>query len=103
MGLWSNGPTRQSPVCSRLRDGFVSSHMAKKSANSIHNYGLLGRDQGEAAFEDRHASMAAYIDYLRPRCVELALLRSVPRRGFFPCQFSNPSDDEFLRVYGRFR
>ena len=43
--------------------------------NSNHNYeasGLWGETKEKRAFEDRHASTQAYIDYMRPRCVELA-------------------------------
>ncbi len=31
-----------------------------------------GETKEKRSFEDRHASTAAYIDYMRPRCVELA-------------------------------
>jgi hypothetical protein len=41
--------------------------------NSNRNYEVfLGETQEKRAFEDRHASAQAYIEFMRPRCVELA-------------------------------
>src|SRR5213594_1448747 len=49
--------------------------------NSNRNYEVFWGDQSEpqaqargflVRFEDRHASTQAYIEYMRPRCVELA-------------------------------
>ncbi len=41
--------------------------------NSNRNYEVFwGETKERRAFEDRHASTQAYIDYMRPRCVELA-------------------------------
>jgi hypothetical protein len=38
--------------------------------NSNRNYEVFwGETKEERAFEDRHASTQAYIDYMRPRCV----------------------------------
>ncbi|MCH7526139.1 MAG: hypothetical protein IID39_01760, partial [Planctomycetes bacterium] len=52
--------------------------------NSNRNYEVFwGEGREKRAFEDRHASTQAYIDYMRPRCVELARVRkigSAPRR-----------------------
>ncbi len=40
--------------------------------NSNRNYEVFwGETKEKRAFEDRHASTAAYIDFMRPRCVEL--------------------------------
>ena len=40
--------------------------------NSNRNYEVFwGETKQKRSFEDRHASTAAYIDYMRPRCVEL--------------------------------
>src|SRR5436309_14066423 len=39
--------------------------------NSNRNYEVFwGETKEKRAFEDRHASTQAYIDYMRPRCVE---------------------------------
>jgi DNA modification methylase len=41
--------------------------------NSDRNYEVFwGETKEKRAFEDRHASTQAYIEYMRPRCVELA-------------------------------
>ncbi len=43
--------------------------------NSNRNYEVFwGETKEKRAFEDRHASTQAYIDYMRPRCVELQLM-----------------------------
>ena len=40
--------------------------------NSNRNYEVFwGETKEKRSFEDRHGSTAAYIDYMRPRCVEL--------------------------------
>jgi len=41
--------------------------------NSNRNYEVFWGDTKEKrAFEDRHASTQAYIEFMRPRCIELA-------------------------------
>ncbi|MBC7785589.1 MAG: site-specific DNA-methyltransferase [Burkholderiales bacterium] len=41
--------------------------------NSNRNYEVFwGETKEKRSFDDRHASTAAYIDYMRPRCVQLA-------------------------------
>ena len=50
--------------------------------NSNRNYEVFWDETKEKrAFEDRHASTQAYIDYMRPRCVELA--RVLKKTGSF--------------------
>ncbi len=50
--------------------------------NSNRNYEVFwGETKETRAFEDRHESTRAYIDYMRPRCVELA--RVLKRTGSF--------------------
>ena len=50
--------------------------------NSNRNYEVFwGETKEKRAFDDRHASTAAYIDYMRPRCVELA--RVLKKTGSF--------------------
>src|SRR4051794_40515172 len=40
--------------------------------NSNRNYEMFwGETKEKRAFDDRHASTQAYIEYMRPRCVEL--------------------------------
>jgi DNA modification methylase len=38
-------------------------------------------------FEDRHASTAAYIDYMRPRCVELARVLKKTGSFYYHCDW----------------
>ncbi|CAN5795243.1 site-specific DNA-methyltransferase [soil metagenome] len=50
--------------------------------NSNRNYEVFwGETKEKRAFEDRHASTQAYIDYMRPRCVQLA--RVLKKTGSF--------------------
>jgi len=50
--------------------------------NSNRNYEVFwGETKEKRAFEDRHASTQAYIDFMRPRCAELA--RVLKRTGSF--------------------
>ena len=50
--------------------------------NSNRNYEVFwGETKEKRAFEDRHDSTRAYIDYMRPRCVELA--RVLKKTGSF--------------------
>jgi hypothetical protein len=52
--------------------------------NSNRNYEVFwGETKEKRAFEDRHASTQAYIDYMRPRCVQLA--RVLKKTGGFYC------------------
>ncbi|MFH0981059.1 MAG: DNA methyltransferase [Planctomycetota bacterium] len=56
----------------KLPDGCVDLIYIDPPFNSNRNYEVFwGETKEKRAFEDRHASTAAYIDYMRPRCVEL--------------------------------
>jgi len=66
----------------KLPDGCVDLIYIDPPFNSNRNYEVFwGEAKEKRAFEDRHASTAAYIDYMRPRCVELA--RVLKRTGSF--------------------
>ena len=59
--------------------------------NSNRNYEVFwGETKEKRAFEDRHENTKAYIDYMRPRCVQLA--RVLKRTGsfFYHCDWLNP-------------
>jgi DNA modification methylase len=57
----------------KLPDGCVDLVYIDPPFNSNRNYEVFwGEAKERRALEDRHASTAAYIDYMRPRCVELA-------------------------------
>jgi DNA modification methylase len=44
--------------------------------NSNRNYEVFwGETKEKRAFEDRHESTQAYLEFMRPRCVELARVR----------------------------
>lgn len=56
--------------------------------NSNRNYEVFwGEGKEKRAFEDRHASTQAYIDYMRPRCVELARVLKKTGSFYFHCDW----------------
>jgi DNA modification methylase len=57
----------------KLPDTCVDLKYIDPPFNSNRNYEVFwGETKEKRAFEDRHASTAAYLDFMRPRCVELA-------------------------------
>jgi hypothetical protein len=59
--------------------------------NSNRNYEVFwGETKEKRAFEDRLASTQAYIDYMRPRCVELGSRPEENRELLFPLRFASP-------------
>jgi site-specific DNA-methyltransferase (adenine-specific) len=56
--------------------------------NSNRNYEVFwGETKEKRAFEDRHASTAAYIDYMRPRCVQLARVLKKTGSFYYHCDW----------------
>ena len=56
--------------------------------NSNRNYEVFwGETKEKRAFDDRHASTAAYIDYMRPRCVELARVLKKTGSFYYHCDW----------------
>lgn len=58
--------------------------------NSNRNYEVFwGQTKAPPArtFEDRHASTQAYIDYMRPRCVELARVQKKTGSFYYHCDW----------------
>ena len=56
--------------------------------NSNRNYEVFwGETKEKRAFEDRHASTAAYIDFMRPRCVELARVLKTTGSFYYHCDW----------------
>ena len=54
--------------------------------NSNRNYEVFwGETKEKRAFEDRHESTRAYIDYMRPRCVELSRVLKKTGTLYFHC------------------
>jgi hypothetical protein len=57
----------------KLPDACVDLIYIDPPFNSNRNYEVFwGETKEKRAFEDRHANTQAYIDYMRPRCVELS-------------------------------
>jgi hypothetical protein len=66
----------------KLPDACVDLIYIDPPFNSNRNYeAFWGETKEKRAFEDRHASTQAYIDYMRPRCVQLA--RVLKKTGSF--------------------
>ena len=56
--------------------------------NSNRNYEVFwGETKEKRAFEDRHASTQAYIDYMRPRCAELARVLKKTGSFYYHCDW----------------
>src|SRR3712207_1927415 len=56
--------------------------------DSNRNYGVFwGETKEKRAFEDRHASTQAYIDYMRPRCVQLARVLKATASFYYHCDW----------------
>lgn len=56
----------------KLADGCVDLIYIDPPFNSNRNYEVFwGETKEKRAFEDRHASTQAHIEFMRPRCVEL--------------------------------
>jgi DNA modification methylase len=56
--------------------------------NSNRRYeAFWGEEREERAFEDRHASTQAYIDYMRPRCEQLARVLKKDGSFFYHCDW----------------
>jgi len=69
----------------KLPDGCVDLIYIDPPFNSNRNYEVFwGETKEKRAFEDRHASTQAYIEFMRPRCVELGngvTATSIPERN----------------------
>jgi site-specific DNA-methyltransferase (adenine-specific) len=56
--------------------------------NSNRNYEVFwGETKEKRAFEDRHASTAAYIEFMRPRCAELARVLKTTGSFYYHCDW----------------
>ena len=56
--------------------------------NSNRNYEVFwGEGKEKRAFEDRHASTQAYVEYMRPRCVELARVLKKTGSFYYHCDW----------------
>lgn len=72
----------------RLPDACVDLIYIDPPFNSNRNYEVFwGETKEKRAFEDRHASTQAYIDYMRPRCVELARVLKKTGSFYYHCDW----------------
>lgn len=72
----------------KLPDGCVDLIYIDPPFNSNRNYEVFwGETKERRAFEDRHASTEAYIDYMRPRCVELARVLKKTGSFYYHCDW----------------
>lgn len=72
----------------KLPDGCVDLVYIDPPFNSNRNYEVFwGETKEKRAFEDRHASTQAYIDYMRPRCVELARVLKKTGSFYYHCDW----------------
>jgi DNA modification methylase len=72
----------------RLPEGCIDLIYIDPPFNSNRNYEVFwGEAKEKRAFEDRHASTAAYIDFMRPRCVELARVLKSTGSLYYHCDW----------------
>jgi DNA methylase len=72
----------------KLPDACVDLIYIDPPFNSNRNYEVFwGETKEKRAFEDRHESTKAYIDYMRPRCVELARVLKKTGSFYYHCDW----------------
>jgi hypothetical protein len=70
----------------KLPEGCVDLIYIDPPFNSNRNYEVFwGETKEKRSFEDRHESTKAYIDYMRPRCVELHRVRKKTGSFYYHC------------------
>lgn len=72
----------------RLPDACIDLIYIDPPFNSNRNYEVFwGETKEKRAFEDRHENTRAYIDYMRPRCVELARVLKPTGSFYYHCDW----------------
>jgi site-specific DNA-methyltransferase (adenine-specific) len=72
----------------KLPDGCVDLIYIDPPFNSNRDYEVFwGESKEKRAFEDRHESTQAYIEYMRPRCVELSRVLKKTGSFYFHCDW----------------
>jgi len=72
----------------KLPDSCVDLIYIDPPFNSNRNYEVFwGETKEKRAFEDRHASTQAYIEFMRPRCVELARVLKKTGSFYYHCDW----------------
>jgi hypothetical protein len=78
----ANVPSHQTQAGPMMSDHRVDLIYIDPPFNSNRNYEVFwGETKEKRSFEDRHASTQAFIEYMRPRCVQLA--RVLKKTGSF--------------------
>src|SRR5947199_5792067 len=71
----------------KLPDACVDLIYIDPPFNSNRNYEVFwGETKEKRAFDDRHASTQAYVDYMRPRCVQLARVLKATGSFYYYCE-----------------
>ncbi len=86
----------------KLPDGCVDLVYIDPPFNSNRNYEVFwGETKEKRAFEDRHESTKAYIDYMRPRCVELARVLKKTGSFYYHCDWhARHESSEEIPIHG---
>ena len=72
----------------KLPDACVDLIYIDPPFNSNRNYEVFwGETKEKRAFEDRHENTRAYIDYMRPRCVQLARVLKKTGSFYYHCDW----------------
>jgi len=72
----------------KLPDACVDLIYIDPPFNSNRNHEVFwGETKEKRSFEDRHASTQAYIDYMRPRCVQLARVLKKTGSFYYHCDW----------------
>jgi len=72
----------------KLPDACVDLIYIDPPFNSNRNYEVFwGETKEKRAFEDRHASTQAYIEFMRPRCVEMARVQKKTGSFYYHCDW----------------
>jgi DNA modification methylase len=72
----------------KLPDSCVDLIYIDPPFNSNRNYEVFwGEKKEKRAFDDRHASTQAYIDFMRPRCIELARVLKKTGSFYYHCDW----------------
>ncbi len=72
----------------RLPDACIDLCYIDPPFNSNRNYEVFwGETKEKRAFEDRHESTRAYVDYMRPRCVEIARVLKKTGSFYYHCDW----------------
>jgi hypothetical protein len=72
----------------KLPDACVDLIYIDPPFNSNRNYEMFwGETKEKRAFEDRRASTQAYIDYMRPRCIQLARVLKKTGSFYYHCDW----------------